>query len=211
MPDISPGQSEEDIPPEKFNHSMIGYHLAISNSLCGMAMTQGERQKVTNIGLGIVQYTVEPRGTSVATYVESIAHVAAQLTALELRSLENQSEGVMLRRLSILLALKDSYIRAIGQPIGFDYARLEFDVSSSQASGDGTPLTGWEFRVFTANLGVARGAQLVQEQYECVCAFYRGPSGETKFVWHQTPRELESWVQFINIDQMIKVIPKLTA
>lgn len=72
----SPGQSEEDIPPEKFNHSMIGYHLAISNSLCGMAMTQGERQKVVNIGLGIVQYTVEPRGTSVATYVESMSHKA---------------------------------------------------------------------------------------------------------------------------------------
>lgn len=117
----------------------------------------------------------------------------------------------MLRRLSILLALKDSYIRAIGQPIGFDYARLEFDVSNSQATGDGTPLAGWEFRVFTANLGVARGPQLVQEQYECVCAFYRGPSSDIKFVWHQTPRELESWVQFINIDQMIKVIPKLTA
>lgn len=128
-----------------------------------------------------------------------------------MRSFENQPDTVSLRRLCILLALKDSYIRAIGQPIGFDYARLEFDVANGRASGDGKPLTGWEFRVFTANLGVARSTQLVHEQYECVCAFYRGPNAETKFVWHQTPRELESWVQFINIDQMIKVIPKLTA
>lgn len=75
-------QSEEDIPPEKFNHSMIGYHLAISNSLCGMAMTQGERQKVVNIGLGIIQYTVEPRGTSVPTYIESMSHKASSLFAL---------------------------------------------------------------------------------------------------------------------------------
>lgn len=60
---------------------MIGYHLAISNSLCGMAMTQGERQKVVNIGLGIVQFTVEPRGTSVPTYVESMSHKACQVAA----------------------------------------------------------------------------------------------------------------------------------
>ncbi|TEB20163.1 hypothetical protein FA13DRAFT_1743275 [Coprinellus micaceus] len=152
----------EEPPLEKFNHSMIGYHLAISNSLCGMAMTQGERQKVVNIGLGIIQYA-------------------------------------------------DSYMRAVGQPIGFDHARIDFDVVNGKAQMDGKPLIGWEFRVFTANLGVARGTRIVHEQYECVCAFFRGPTAETKFIWHQTPRELESWVQFINIDQMVKVIPKLTA
>ncbi|EAU83102.1 hypothetical protein CC1G_11186 [Coprinopsis cinerea okayama7 len=200
-------QSPEDIPPEKYQHSMIGYHLAISNSLCGMAMTQGERSKVVNIGLGIIQYAVEPRGTSLPAYIESMSH---KLTALELKSLENQPEQVMLRRLCILLALKDSYIRALGQPVGFDYARLEFDVANQSATGDGKPLTGWEFRIFTANLGVARGTQLVHEQYECVCAFFRN-TNEIKFIWHQTARELESWVQFINIDQMVKVIPKLTA
>ncbi|TFK19642.1 hypothetical protein FA15DRAFT_674232 [Coprinopsis marcescibilis] len=200
-------QSPDDIPPEKYPHSMIGYHLAIGNSLCGMAMTQGERSKVVNIGMGIVQYAVEPRGTSVPTYIESMSH---KLTALEVQSMEGQSDAIALRRLCILLALKDSYIRAIGQPMGFDYARLEFDVTNSTASGDGKALTGWEFRVFTANLGVARQTQLVHEQYECVCAFYRGGS-DIKFIWHQTPRELESWVQFINIDQMVKVIPKLTA
>ncbi|KAF5334903.1 hypothetical protein D9611_009926 [Ephemerocybe angulata] len=201
-------QDQNDTPTEKWNHSMIGYHLAISNSLCGMAMTQGERAKVVHIGLGIIQYTVEPRGTSIATYIESMNH---KLTAVERKSFDDQPEATQLRRLCILLALKDAYIRAIGQPIGFDYARLEFDVVNGKAQGDGKPLAGWEFRVFTANLGVARSTKLVQEAYECVCAFYRGPHAETKFIWHQTPRELESWVQFINIDQMVKVIPKLTA
>jgi hypothetical protein len=198
----------EEPPLEKFNHSMIGYHLAISNSLCGMAMTQGERQKVVNIGLGIIQYAVEPRGTPIPTYVESMSH---KLTANELASLQGQTEAVMLRRICILFALKDSYMRAVGQPIGFDHARIDFDVVNGKAQMDGKPLIGWEFRVFTANLGVARGTRIVHEQYECVCAFFRGPTAETKFIWHQTPRELESWVQFINIDQMVKVIPKLTA
>ena len=53
---------------------MIGYHLAYDNSLCGMVMTQGRQRQVINIGLGIKQLSVEPRGVSVAAYAESFAH-----------------------------------------------------------------------------------------------------------------------------------------
>jgi len=68
------------MPPEKFLHSMIGYHLAFENSLCGMAMTQGVQRKVINIGLGIKQLAVEPRGVTVAAYTESLSHkVSAQI------------------------------------------------------------------------------------------------------------------------------------
>ncbi|KAJ7876345.1 hypothetical protein B0H14DRAFT_3859217 [Mycena olivaceomarginata] len=63
----------DDMPPEKFLHSMIGYHLAYETSLCGMAMTQGIQRKIINIGLGIKQVAVEPRGVSVKTYTESMA------------------------------------------------------------------------------------------------------------------------------------------
>ena len=60
--------------PERFLHSMIGYHLACENSLCGMAMTQGMQRRVTNIGLGIKQVAVEPRGVAVSAYAESLSH-----------------------------------------------------------------------------------------------------------------------------------------
>jgi 4'-phosphopantetheinyl transferase len=53
---------------------MIGYHLDIQGSLCGMAMTQGTRNRVLNIGLAIKQLAVEPRGVSVSAYAESQAH-----------------------------------------------------------------------------------------------------------------------------------------
>ncbi|KIJ96140.1 hypothetical protein K443DRAFT_10826 [Laccaria amethystina LaAM-08-1] len=43
------------------------------------------------------------------------------------------------------LATKDAYIKAIGQPIGFDYSRLEFNVGNKRAFGDGHILGGWEF------------------------------------------------------------------
>ncbi|KAJ7851846.1 hypothetical protein B0H14DRAFT_819446 [Mycena olivaceomarginata] len=201
-------QAPDDMPPEKYLHSMIGYHLTYETSLCGMAMAQGIQRKVINIGLGIKHVAVEPRGTALATYV---AAMAPRLTPAERQLIGPElGDEAVLRRLSILLALKAAYIHAIGQPPGFDWARLEFDIPRETARGDGHPLQGWEFRIFRASLGVARKNILVEEHYQCVCAFFRGTK-ESTFVWHESAKELESWVQFINIDQMVKVIPKLTA
>jgi 4'-phosphopantetheinyl transferase len=133
------------------------------------------------------------------------------LTSLEISTIaQGNPDDIILRRLCIVLALKQAYIKAIGQPIGFDWSRLEFNIPAETAQGDGHPLQGWEFRVFRANLGVARGDVLVEEHYQCACAFFRG-SRESSFIWHDNQKDLESWVQFINIDQMVKVIPKLTA
>jgi len=198
----------EDMSAEKFRTSMIGYSLHYESSLCGMAMTQGIMEKVVTIGLGFKQYAVEPRGASIEAYVESCSH---KFTHFEMQAItELKEDEAMLRRLCVTLALKQAYIKAIGQPLGFDFSRLEFNVKDKTAKGDGFPLIGWEFRIFRVNLGVARGEDLVQEYYECATAFFRN-TPDTKFLWHSTQKELESWVQFINIDQMIKVTPKLTA
>ncbi|CAA7262000.1 unnamed protein product [Cyclocybe aegerita] len=185
----------------------IGYQLTFHNSLCGMAVTQGPASAVVNIGLGIKQLKVEPKGTSVQVYFESLSH---KLTALEISTIVGNPDEVVLKRLCMLLALKEAYIKAIGQPMGFDFSRLEFDIPNRRVSGDGNPLLGWEFRIFVAKLGVARGTQLKQEEYECVCAFYRG-TPETTFLFHETPQLLENWVQFINIDQLMAVSNKLAA
>ncbi|KAK0202582.1 hypothetical protein DFS33DRAFT_1341416 [Desarmillaria ectypa] len=201
-------QLPDDMPPEKFLYSMIGYHIECGPSLCGIAMTQGPQKRVVNIGLGIKQLTVEPRGISVAVYLESLSH---KLTPNEMALIPlDEGDETALRRLTIILALKEAYIHAIGQPIGFDYSRLEFNVPEGKAWGDGHPLQGWEFRIWSAALGVARGDRLVEEQYQCVCAFFRGTK-ESTFLWKDERKALDTWVQFINIDQMIKVIPKLMA
>lgn len=189
-----------------------------------MAVTQGQPAQVVNIGLGIKQLKVEPKGTSVPVFFESLshkvrypqyttlalAHAAVQLTQLEIANIAGNPDELVLKRLCINLALKEAYIKAIGQPIGFDLSRLEFDMPNRCATGDGNPLIGWEFRVFTAKLGVARGTVLKQEEYECVCAYYRG-THKTTFIFHGTAQELENWVQFINIDQLMAVATKLAA
>ncbi|KIY46088.1 hypothetical protein FISHEDRAFT_66561 [Fistulina hepatica ATCC 64428] len=194
-------QSREHIAPEKWPYSMIGYHLEYGHSICGMAMTQGTVKRVVNIGLGIRRVVTEPRGTPIATYIESQHHKT------------EEGDPGRHRRLHILLALKESYIKAIGQPLGFDLSRLEFDVPGRTLRADGRGVAGWEFRIFSTKLGVARGLdRFVEEEYQCACAFFRGSSRhESRFVWYQTQEELDAWVQFINIDQMVKVIPKLTA
>ncbi|KAH8799554.1 hypothetical protein DL96DRAFT_870400 [Flagelloscypha sp. PMI_526] len=201
-------QSPEDMAPNKFLHSMIGYHLSVDTSICGMAMTQGMQKRVVNIGLGIKRLAVEPKGVSVADYVRSQSH---KLTQEEQSFVKLEfGDEVMLRRLCILLALKQAYLGAIGQPIGFDYSRLSFNIDEQRASGDGLPLQGWEFRVYMAELGVSRREKLVEDSYECVGAFFRG-TVETKFIFYENREQLDSWVQFLNVDQMVKVIPKLTA
>jgi len=197
----APDTSNRPRPPS------IGYQLTYHNSLCGMAVTQGLPTQVVNIGLGIKQLRVDPRGTTVPVYFESMTH---KLTQLEINNITNNPDELILKRLCILLALKESYIKAIGQPIGFDFSRLEFDVPNRKATGDGNPLIGWEFRVFGAKLGVGRKEILKQEEYECVCAYYRG-NQEVSFIFHETTQQLESWVQFINIDQLMAVAPKLSA
>jgi len=219
------------MPPEKFMRSMIGYNLAYDTSLIGMAMVQGTQREVVNVGFGMKKLAVEPADATVAAYVESLAH---KITPHEQSLMSAEpNEDAILRRLTILLAMKQAYIRAIGQPLGFDWSRLEFDVPNRSARGDDLPLSGWEFRVFTSKLGVLRGPntgansaapspavgkdptpsgdqRLLEETYVCCVAFFRG-TRESKFDFHETTEQLESWVQFINIDQMLKVVPKLTA
>jgi len=187
--------------------ALIGYHLAYDNNIIGMVMTQGRPKEVVNIGLGVKQLAVQVENVSVATYAESFHH---RLTPLEMSFIQpSEGDEVVLRRLCLLLALKQAYIKAIGQPLGFDWARLEFDIPKERASGDGITLDGWEFRVWQAQIGIARGGSVIEESYQCACAFFRG-SPESRFIWQKETKELESWVQFINLDQLINVVPKLT-
>ncbi|KAF8137292.1 hypothetical protein EV363DRAFT_1317387 [Boletus edulis] len=190
-------QSPDDMPSEKFLQSMIGYHLAYENSLCGMVMTQGRQLQVINIGLGIKQLCVEPRGVTVAAYAESVAH---KLTPLEMTRPPPTKHPP--------LSLKAAYIKAVSG--GFGWSRLQFNIPNESAWCDDHPLESWEFHVFKTQLGVQRGGTVIEESYQCACAFFRGTI-ESKFTWHDNAKDLEALVQFVNIDQMIKVIPKLTA
>ncbi|KAF9052319.1 hypothetical protein BDZ89DRAFT_1218766 [Hymenopellis radicata] len=181
-------QMPEGMQPGRFLASMIGYHI--------------QKQKyVVNLGLGIQLIALPSRCRSLVNYLDSLK--------IEINLIpRDQGIETALRRISIILALKEAYVHAIGLSRGFNYQRLEFDVPAGKALCDGHPLQGWEFRLWNAKLGVARGDTIVEELYVCVSAFFRSTQ-ESTFIWNDERRNLQTWVQFVDIDQMIKVLPKL--
>ena len=53
--------------------SMIGYHTSYDHNLVGMAMTQGRKEDVVNIGIGIKEI-VSPPGMSANDFAISLYH-----------------------------------------------------------------------------------------------------------------------------------------
>jgi len=213
----------------------IGYDTTWFNSLVGMAMVQGRINQVPHIGFGVKQIAVDPPGVTVGEYMESVRH---KLTNAEFESLKQvEDQETALRRLSIIFALKQAYIKALGQPIGYDWSRLDFDIPENRLYVDKELSTGWEFRIFQINLGVVRshvvppsapasthsagssssqqwynpnphGKGVVEECYQCVVAFWRG-FHHTSFLFLDNPEHTSNWIQFISIEQLIKVMPRL--
>lgn len=63
---------------------MIGYHTSYDHNLVGMAMTQGRREDVVNIGVGIKELTAPP-GMSANDFAISLYHKVRHIHAFFLR------------------------------------------------------------------------------------------------------------------------------
>ncbi|CEL56629.1 L-aminoadipate-semialdehyde dehydrogenase-phosphopantetheinyl transferase OS=Xenopus laevis GN=aasdhppt PE=2 SV=1 [Rhizoctonia solani AG-1 IB] len=171
----------------------IGYNITHTHNIVGMACAIGQKHKVWNIGIDSMRIS-PPEDMSVDDFIESLIH---KLTPLELSFLDpSHSDEVKLRRLYILWTLKESYTKALGQPIGFDFSRIECDIPHRQIRVDGEPLLGWEFRLFRANTGVLRRGVLLEESYQCTTAIYRG-GGATKLLWEHEDGigESDKWLR----------------
>ena len=144
--------------------------------------------------------------------IQTLTTIASiQLTPLEIGFVSPpEPDDTILRRICLLLALKQAYIKAIGQSMGFDRSRLEFDPTNQIAKGDGQILSGWEFRIWQSHIAVLNNDESITEHYyQCASAFFRGIEG-VKFIWQKDRKELDSWVQFLTIEQLMTVLPKLT-
>ncbi|KAG8731995.1 hypothetical protein FRC11_001167 [Ceratobasidium sp. 423] len=165
-----------------------------------MACAIGPKHKVWNIGIDAMRIS-PPTDMSVDDFIESLIH---KLTPLELTFLDSsQPDEVKLRRLYILWTLKESYTKALGQPIGFDFSRIECDIPHRQIRVDGEPLLGWEFRLFRANTGVLRKGSLIEESYQCTTAIYRGGDA-TKLLWEHDEGvgEGDKWLRFVRVEDL---------
>src|ERR1700761_5743924 len=67
-------------------------------------------------------------------------------------SIDIYGEERTVRRLNIILSLKEAYLKAMAQPIGFDFSRINCDVAKEVVTVDDSTLDGWEFNILTANI-----------------------------------------------------------
>ncbi|KAG8936125.1 hypothetical protein FRC03_011161 [Tulasnella sp. 419] len=205
----------------------LGYNIAHNNSLVAMAFSLGRKHKVWNIGIDVIKISMPP-DIDLGDYIESFSH---KLTSLEKTYLDSeQGKEVVLRRLYILWTIKESYIKALGQPPGFDFSRIEVRMPEEEIWVDRKLLTGWEFRLFKANVGVMRGGErgsifrgfeglvlpapvLQEESYQCCMTIYRGSSLGNKcvFKWSDTVKELDKYLRFVTIDAMVNAAKHLSA
>lgn len=202
----------------------LGYSVADTGSLVAMAWATGPLPQVVNIGLDVMKFSI-PRNTTVNDFFESVKH---KLTEREQRDVSGggaNADEVLLRRLLIILTIKSAYIKAIQQPSGFDYRRMECQLPTQTFKVDGHELIGWEIRLFKANLGIQRKELLVEEVYQCCAVIYRGvpgaaglnnpataaamqaafpPGKRNKIYWNDREGEATEMLNFLKVDQIVK-------
>ncbi|KAG8908252.1 hypothetical protein FRB99_008317 [Tulasnella sp. 403] len=215
--------------PKEEKH--LGYNIAHHGSLVAMAFSLGRKHKVWNIGIDVVKMAL-PRGIHFDTYIDSLRH---KLTQLEISYL-NISDGKLspedrqrkaLNRLFVIWTIKEAYIKALGQPPGFDFSRVECRIPDEEIYVDNKKLTGWEFRLFKANVGVFRSSSSVfkeyrglassesevqKEVYQCCMTIYRGSDlNRCIFKWSEQPQELEKFLRFVTLDAMVNAAKHISA
>jgi len=99
------------------------------------------------------------------------------LTPLEVSSLSdpNVPSASRLQRLFKIWTLKEAYTKALGQGLGFDFRRIEFDEELSEISIDGQAPDGWEFIQYC--LAHHESAASVSAKYILTVARFTGRAG----------------------------------
>jgi phosphopantetheinyl transferase len=86
----------------------------------------------------------------------------SKLTAAELAYIKSSSDDVIkLRRILAFWTLKESYVKAIGEGLYFDFKRIEFKLTGQENSLkstaiallDGTELLDWQFILMEVEIG----------------------------------------------------------
>lgn len=98
---------------------------------------------------------------------------------------------------------------------------MECSLPRSTFLVDNRPLSGWEIRLFKANLGIQRKDALVEEVYQCCAMIYRGGSlnggggvGGTagnQVYWNDKEGEATEMLNFLKVDQIVKAYDGLSS
>ncbi|CAE6522174.1 unnamed protein product [Rhizoctonia solani] len=121
----------------------LTYNVTHDSDAVAIACGSGEP-----VGIDVMRVAL-PRRTSMNEFVE---FVSEQLTAREKAALDPEagSEATRLLRLYRMWTVKEAYTKALGEGLGYDFARIEYDVLNEKVAVDGKPPSGWEIVSFLA-------------------------------------------------------------
>ncbi|KAG8691797.1 copper chaperone of lysine biosynthesis protein [Ceratobasidium sp. 423] len=119
----------------------LTYNVTHDSDVVAIACGSGEP-----VGIDVMRVAL-PRRTSMNEFVE---FVSEQLTAREKEALDPKagSEATRLLRLYRMWTVKEAYTKALGEGLGYDFARIEYDVLNGKVTVDGKPPPGWEIMSF---------------------------------------------------------------
>ncbi|KAK0498528.1 hypothetical protein EDD18DRAFT_1461547 [Armillaria luteobubalina] len=127
----------------------VAFNVSHDNGLVAMVFGPGTANPPAyTIGIDVMKVRI-PGRESFRSFVETVGDQAS-LTALERRCLLSPevSQDEALRRFFWIWTIKEAYTKALGLGLGFDFNRVEFDVTSDIIRIDGAVPPGWQFRKF---------------------------------------------------------------
>ncbi|OCH94245.1 hypothetical protein OBBRIDRAFT_789383 [Obba rivulosa] len=176
----------------------IGYNVTHDRGLIAMAYASGPDlypdPPAYRIGVDVMQIQLPDRHV----FAEFVETVGEQLTDLERNLLipppgsPTLPQGEALRRFYLIWTLKEAYTKALGLGLGFDFRRIEYDVTRDVVRIDDQTPRGWEFvRFQIANSGQP-GAD---ETYVGVVARFVGEQAEAKHECTVESRSAGPWLK----------------
>ncbi|EUC65390.1 phosphopantetheinyl transferase [Rhizoctonia solani AG-3 Rhs1AP] len=161
--------------------SLVPLTFNVTHDLDMVAIACGSGEPV---GIDVMRVAL-PRRTSMNEFVE---FVSEQLTAKEKEAVGPTagSEATRLVRLYRMWTVKEAYTKALGEGLGYDFARIEYDVLDGKVTVDGKPPLGWEIVSFllrhAADVYVVSTARQVGGDQVTMLHLEDAPEGLVQFV-----------------------------
>ncbi|KAJ1311008.1 hypothetical protein OPQ81_009515 [Rhizoctonia solani] len=170
----------------------LSYNVTHDSDMVAIACGSGEA-----VGVDVMRVAL-PRRTSMNEFVEFISE---QLTAREKEALDPKAgnEATRLLRLYRMWTVKEAYTKALGEGLGYDFARIECDVLNGNVMVDGKPPQGWEIVSF-----LLRHAA---DTYVISTARQTGGDQVTMVHLEDAP---EALVQFVQVDVLAECLAPST-
>ncbi|CAE6532063.1 unnamed protein product [Rhizoctonia solani] len=166
----------------------LTYNVTHDSDMVAIACGSGEP-----VGIDVMRVAL-PRRTSMNEFVE---FVSEQLTTTEKESLDPKAgdEATRLLRLYRMWTVKEAYTKALGEGLGYEFARIEYDVLNGRVTVDGKLPLGWEITSF-----LVRHAM---DTYVISTARQVGGDQETMLHLEDAP---EGLFQFVGVDALAKFL-----